>query len=124
MVSQRSVVITVLEHGYLEFLTTGNSCRYLRQLQQQATAPAREAASNAEDLTCVDDTTQTFPQTENDAGGTQPCRTEDDTPFPLQHQPFQTPISIESVHGHLEASNPLASASCEYVSDDKGRLRM
>ncbi|VUC29758.1 unnamed protein product [Clonostachys rosea] len=94
---------------------------YLRSLQQQAAAP-REAESNPEDSTCMEHTTQTLLRPENEAITDRPPPVEDEAPFSLQHQPLQTPISIECAQGHPEASNPLASASSEYVSDDKGRL--
>ncbi|RDH30767.1 fungal-specific transcription factor domain-domain-containing protein [Aspergillus welwitschiae] len=56
--------------------------------------------------------------------GSQFPRGRDTQPASLPNQALQTPTSIQLPDNiHLEASNPLASTSSAYLSDDNGRLR-
>ncbi|BCS30175.1 uncharacterized protein APUU_80478S [Aspergillus puulaauensis] len=92
------------------------SQKYLRQLQQAARA--REGESTT-DVACDRDHIQHQPP-EKDV-----CQhpSSDGQLASLPNQSFHTPISVESASVPPEASNPLASTSSAYLSDDKGRLR-
>ncbi|KAI9041792.1 putative amino-acid permease [Aspergillus affinis] len=92
---------------------------YLRRLRQAAGSTGERMD---EDLTwCDDDMQSQPPRTETTP---QPPRNRDGQPASLPNQPFQTPILIESSsNAQIEASNPLASTSSAYLSDDKSRLR-
>lgn len=103
-------------------LTGGD--RYLRQLQRAL----RDGNSQYDESSGIeqepDNQSQPGPPSEHshreDSSDDQPATRSSDE---LSATALQTPVSVPQMNASPEPTNPLASATTTYVSDDSGRLR-